>query len=187
VISFFIIEILKKRYDILYDSGTYGACVACGRWGDMLKQMKEECHKTHGCWDLHCNGGFFFHVFSNAGVFSKNNGEFPARFTVLRHRSWRMSTRRRRVCRVSVWFHEKHRVDPNSKNLIETCNEKRRLPQAQAHICERNKCSWHGHNEAGMSVCSDYIRNPNVSFQLHVPWCVPRIAHRKALKCLYLS
>jgi hypothetical protein len=46
-----------------------------------------------------------------------------------------MSPCPRGLCRVSFWFHEKDRAVPDSKNLNETCNEKRRPPQAQAHIC----------------------------------------------------
>ena len=73
----------KKRYDTLYGSGTYAACVACEGWGDILKQMNEGCPNTQRCWDFHCNGGFFFHVCSNVGVFLKSNGKFPVRFVVL--------------------------------------------------------------------------------------------------------
>ena len=84
MISLFTIKnFKKKRYDILYDSGTYAACVAYGRWGDILKRMNEGCPKTHRCWDFHSNGGLSFHVCSNVGVFSKNNGEFPARFIAI--------------------------------------------------------------------------------------------------------
>ena len=43
----------EKRYATLYGSGTHAACVACGRWGDILKQMNEGCPRTHRCWNFH--------------------------------------------------------------------------------------------------------------------------------------